>query len=133
MYLTIKQQVKRLSRDDYIDELTVNREVTMKRKVLLIVSCMMLSTISSAIVKANVSDNSETVRPMAQDCINCGTMSVRTTTAYEPWSSFLIDCEKKSGYTDMLKKRNIITTYTCSNCRFSHSVITTEQKIVCNH
>lgn len=104
-----------------------------KKLFALVVSvCLALGPCSTMPVVANT-DNSTQLR--AQQCGNCGGMTLNNYTTYGKW--YLVGqqrCNKQWNLSDDIYERNVTKGYRCSRCGYDYIYSTfKESKVVCKH
>ena len=106
----------------------------MRKQFLLVAMCLCLALSTSfPTLAANVNDG--TVMPMAQECGNCGKMTLNVSVTYGIWedTSTTVTCSKYSTRKDIVQKRDVYTKYTCTSCGYTKTVTTTQKRTYCSH
>lgn len=99
---------------------------------LAVSTCLALGPCVSIPVSAEAEHSIET---RAQQCGNCGGMTLYNRTTYGDW--VLIGqqkCKKQWNLSDNVYRRTVTKGYKCSKCGYSYTYSnSTESKVVCNH
>lgn len=107
----------------------------MKKRLLVVISCISLSVGGSLITAASPhTTESGGVLHRTQECGNCGDVSLNTSVNYGSWKDIRsVQCKKYGNKRDMVQEREQYTTYKCGNCGYNKTVVSTQERVWCTH
>ena len=107
----------------------------MKKVIAALLICACLALGSETTSSAAMLPDFGIAHPMAQECGNCGKMTLLNQYSYTDWELAAVKiCSKNSTKVDEVYSRLVKRYFRCSNCGYTFLVNKYyEEKIVCNH
>lgn len=106
----------------------------MKKKLCALVVSVCLAVGPCSVVSVTA-EREQSIQPRAQQCGNCGKMTLNNYTTYGEW--VLIGqqrCNKVWNLSDNIYERKVTKGYRCFQCGYDYVYsVSTERKVVCGH